>query len=280
MRKRTLFALLSALATATALAQSAGDDFGADVSIEVEKKLAKRLSLGVEGNFRTQNDSEDPERWRVGVGLSYKFFQTADKKFSLKANAGFEYIWKYYPRDSTAKYDDFNYDDNGKLIGTPDDYWKGYNEDLSHWRNRYRAYTGVSGTYSPSKRWSFQLKETVQYNHYCKATHTENKWRLNDDDEPYLKEQEKESSRVKDRWVLRSKLTTEYNVKGLPFNPYASIDYGCGLNYSCSKWKYTVGCDWKVTRAHKVSLFYRYQTENDDDEPDGHIVGLSYKLSL
>ncbi|MCR4613429.1 MAG: DUF2490 domain-containing protein [Bacteroidaceae bacterium] len=97
---------------------------------------------------------------------------------------------------------------------------------------------------------------------------------------PFADEDKKAPRRAKDKLVLRSKLTIEYNVKGVPLNPFASVDYGCGLNYSTSKWKYTVGLDWKITKTNKFTIFYRYQHENDDDEPNGNLLGIGYKINL
>ena len=84
----------------------------------------------------------------------------------------------------------------------------------------------------------------------------------------------------KDRFVLRSKFTVEYNVKGIPLNPFAAVDYGCGLNYTANKWKYTVGADYTIQKKHKLTLYYRFQTEDDDDEPNGHMLGLGYKIKF
>ena len=86
----------------------------------------------------------------------------------------------------------------------------------------------------------------------------------------------------KDRSVLRSKLTVQYNIRHCPVNPYVSVDYGCGLNYTASKWKYTAGADINLTasKQHKLDVFYRYQTENDDDDPNGHFIGAGYKFKF
>ena len=84
----------------------------------------------------------------------------------------------------------------------------------------------------------------------------------------------------KDRFVLRSKLTVEYNIKGIPLNPFASVDYGCGLNYTANKWKYSVGADYTINKQHKFTLYYRFQTEDDDDEPNGHMLGMGYKIKF
>ena len=45
----------------------------------------------------------------------------------------------------------------------------------------------------------------------------------------------------------------------------------------------TVGADWKLSKQHTVGAFYRYQTVRDDDddnEPNIHMLGLSYKFKF
>ena len=66
----------------------------------------------------------------------------------------------------------------------------------------------------------------------------------------------------------------------LPKNPFASIDYGCGLNYTANKWKYTLGEEWSINKKHKITCFFRYQTEDYDDEPDGLMIGMGYKIKF
>jgi HK97 family phage major capsid protein len=52
----------------------------------------------------------------------------------------------------------------------------------------------------------------------------------------------------KDRWILRNKFTVEYNIKGLPLNPFASVDFGVGLGKSTFKQKYTAGLDFNINK--------------------------------
>lgn len=262
--KTVLIIALAALAT-TASAQNKNNDFGLDFSVEAEKRIVKNLDLGIEAGMRTQDNTQRMERVSLGANLEYKFLDT--KTFDMKAFTGFEYIWS-----NKLGHADEHYNKSGDM--------NGYNIYDHYWRNRHRTSFGLSATYSPSKRWSFTLKETMQYNHYCADSVTREKWRYNDDDEPYLKETDQKAVDAKDRWVLRSKLTVEYNIKGAPLNPFASIDYGRGFNYNANKWKLSVGCNWKIDKQNHLAVFYRYQTENDDDEPDGHIFGIGYKIKF
>ena len=36
----------------------------------------------------------------------------------------------------------------------------------------------------------------------------------------------------------------------------------------------------KINKTNTLTLQYRYNTEDDDDEANGHLVGLSYKIEF
>ena len=243
-----------------------GDEFGLDFSLGIEKKLAPGLSLELDGNYRTQDQSKRTERWGIEVGLDYRILQSDNKKWNLKAGVSAGYIWQQRLAETEE-----HFNKRGLL--------NGYNTTLRHWRNRQRYTVSLTGNYKPTKRWKFQLKETAMLNHYETASATRLKYRYNDDDELYATSDTKDW-RKKDRLILRNKLTASYNVRHLPLEPFASVDYGCGLNYSTSKWKFTVGNDFAFSKQSSLSVFYRYQTENDDEEPNGHLVGVGYKFSF
>ena len=295
MTKRLLFvASLVACTALNVVAQdfSVDDDFGVDISLGAEKELLPSFDINLEANMRTQDNSQRIERYVLGADFSYKFLNT--KKFDMKVNGGFEYMWNQkleetklaknpYPFYKFDSQGDFIFDNQGEPIFDKD--YADYNVNQRYWRNRHRTSLGLSAEYSPNKRWSFQLKETVQYSHYCREdsiNQYEYRWKETDDDERILLEPnvDRKSVDPKDRVVLRSKFTVEYNVKGLPLNPFASIDYGCGLNYTANKWKYSVGTDYTINKKHKLTLYYRFQTEDDDDEPNGHMLGMGYKLKF
>lgn len=281
-------------ATTAAIAQgeSKKDDFGVDVSIGAEKELLPNLDFSVEANVRTQEHSERIERYVIGGELGYKFLNT--KTFDMKVSGGFEYMWQQKMAESkTAKtpYPFTQFDEQGNPVydaqgmPMPDTRYRNYNVDDRYWRNRHRTSLGLSATYSPNKRWSFQLKETVQYNHYCREdsiNQYEYRWDENDDGDKFMPAPSIDRKGVdpKDRFILRSKFTVEYNVKDLPLNLFASVDYGCGLNYTANKWKYTLGEEWSINKKHKLTCFFRFQTEDDDDEPNGLMIGMGYKVKF
>ena len=283
MMKRILLAacfMVSTVVVATAQNFDVDDDFGVDISLGAEKELLPDLEISVEGNLRTQENSQRIERYVLGAELSYKFFNT--KKFDMKVSGGYEYMWNQKMEETKYKgtVEAVDWDDPNLGTISIDE----YNVNERYWRNRHRTSLGLSAEYSPNKRWSFQLKETVQYNHYCREDSINQlEYRYDEDDDvadDYKVKRDLKSVDPKDRFVLRSKFTVEYNVKGIPLNPFAAVDYGCGLNYTANKWKYTVGADYTIQKKHKLTLYYRFQTEDDDDEPNGHMLGLGYKIKF
>lgn len=260
------------------LSGMAQDEFGFDIGVVTEKKFNKRLDgeLSIESRFQDILKNTYAERIAFGAGLGYKIVNT--KKFDLKASAGFEYIRQVKPTEQ-------EYTNKGKLKVT---HQKSF--------DRTRTSLGLGASFKPNKRWVFSLKETVQYNHYSSYTrqvlkfdkkmkdgevcydYDENLWW--DENYENADDFEEKSYSAKDRYVLRNKLTIKYNIRHSIFSPYASCDYGCGLNYSASKWKYIVGTDIEFSKMHNLDVFYRYQTENDDDEPNGHILGIGYIIKF
>lgn len=271
---KTAAALLLTLCATSIHAQS--DDFGMDFSLSAEKKLTPAIELSVEGNARTQDNTSKMDRWSIGTSISAKVYNSTT--FNIKAFAGWEYLWMHKLREKKDKYDTYtNMTPDGEVTVTE---YEGYNETLPYWRDRHRTSVGASASYKPNKRWSFQLKETVQYSHYAKATTEKHKYRFNDEGNLYQKSADEVTKSPKDRTILRSRLSAEYNIKHCPLNPYASAEYGCGLSYNTSKWKFTAGTDYKINKKNILTAFYRYQTENDDDDPNGHIIGIGYKIKL
>ncbi len=299
--------------------RSKSNDFGLSFNLGLEKKIVPGFSFELESELRTQDNSSMIERIMVGGGLSYRFYQSMDRRFSIKAGAGFQFIWRQVP-SSIEDFDRTREHFNNDLLLDGYTHRKGYQTTDSYWRNRHRTNLSLTASFSPNKRWSFTLKETFQYSHYIstdslpRMRHNEeyNRWResgdyadaemtqplyydtnlwgINGDGDfytnpdmlelPFDDENNKAPRKSKDKLVLRSKFTVKYNVKGIPLNPYASVDYGAGLNYTAHKWKFSVGSTYKIQKKHELDLFYRYSHDNDDDEPNGHLLGFGYKFNF
>jgi outer membrane autotransporter protein len=81
--------------------------------------------------------------------------------------------------------------------------------------------------------------------------------------------------------VLRSRFQAEFDKKGLALTPYANVEFFNA--WSLQKTRFNVGLDWKLSKQHTLGAFYRYQIVRDDDddnEPNIHMLGLSYKFKF
>ena len=300
VKTRPLLALLLFILSQAAFAQS--DDFGLDFSLQGQKKLMnKRLTLNVEGNFRTQDNSRRAERYGVSVGAKYKIIDY--KNWTLTGGLEYTHLWvqNLAVRDTAKyemKYDYYNVDANGMYyeveeeeydgLSGIDPIYKGYNKGYNYtdrfWRDRDRYSASLGLKYEPNKRWSFSLVEIVQFTHYYKKSTSRNvyreKYRLNGDDELYLKETVDsltvKSYSAKDRVMLKSRLGVAYNIRHCPLTPFCDVEYGCGLNYTNNRWKFTVGSEWSLGKKDDLEFFYRYKHEGDEEDPNGHYIGLGY----
>lgn len=250
------------------------DDFGMDFNLGVEKKIRPGMSFSIESEARTQDNSRKMERWTLGGTFDMRLWQNAQKTFNVKASVGWKYMWRYNLKELEQKYGT-SLDGDGNEM----EYYKGYNEKEGYWRNRHRTSVSLGASYKLNKRWSLSLKEIFQFTHFCKGETHVNKYRV-DDDEDWTNTVEEKQYEPEDRSVLRSKLGVQYNIRHCPVNPYASVDYGCGLNYSTSKWKFTAGTEINLSKQHKLDLFYRYITERDNEDPNGHLLGLGYNFKF
>ena len=273
-KKRILLAALSLLCAGSLMAQN---DFGIWTSVSAEKAFNKKFSLDAGAELRLQDNATQPLRWDFGVGASYKV-----KKF-LKLGAGYTFI-----HGRNLQEDKPWYKNDGVTF-------KGYKVDHGFWRNKHRLYFDITGKASLG-RFTFSLRERYLYTHYNEAECLRDKYstpiQLGYDGKTYIYngiefinlEQTTDQKKAKDRHALRSRLQVEYNIKGLPLNPYASYevtnDLGDKMRYDKSR--VCAGLEWKVKKQHILDLGYIYQSESDNDEGNGDIhaikVGYTFKF--
>lgn len=227
----------------------AQDDFGIWYSAGVEKKLSKQWSVDVEGEFRTRNDARTADRWDIGAGVEYKLTK------NVKLGAGYNLIWQNAPEKITTHDDDGSYNN-----------WR-----PSFWSARHRVHFDVTGSVDVG-RVRLSLRERWQYTYRPAATTTRY-----DFDNAYW-EDTNVGSKAKN--VLRSRLQAAWNTPHCKIDPYANVELF--NSWSLTKVRYTLGADWKITKQHGVGIFYRYQNvrDNDENQPDEHILGASYTFKF
>ena len=221
------------------------DDLGLWASAEVKEKIFPGLDASLEGEFRLRNNMRTVERWGGTAGLSYKLFPF------LKASAGYTYIYYNHPDKTTGK---------GNYIpeyGSP----------------RHRVNVSVTGSYKWN-RFEFSLRERYQYTYRVGLSVP--KYNLK---EQVRKENEEISA--KSLHVLRSRLQVEYNIRKSPFKPYASCEWFHSLDgEGFKKIRWTLGTSYKLNKKNSFDLYYRYQNEADEDETDGHVIGVGYSFKF
>ena len=237
------------------------DDFGLDFSVEAEKKIDKQWSVSLEGELRRRDDAKTNDRWSIGLGVDYKIAKW------VKASAGYSLLYDNTKRISYSDQEDVD-DGDFDEVGMP-------KKCAQYWAPRHRFNVSLTFDKKLFGDFRFSLRERWQYTWRPEHTVSE-RWSYLD--EAYDGKAKTYSGSGKN--VLRSRLQVEYDRKGLSLTPYANVEFWNA--WKLQKTRYTVGLDWKLSKQHAVGAFYYYQKVNDDDdlEPNRHLLGVSYKFKF
>ena len=237
------------------------DDFGLDFSVEAEKKIDKQWSVSLEGELRRRDDAKTNNRWSRGLGVDYKIAKW------VKASAGYSLLYDNTKRISYSDQEDVD-DGDFDEVGMP-------KKCAQYWAPRHRFNVSLTFDKKLFGDFRFSLRERWQYTWRPEHTVSE-RWSYLD--EAYDGKAKTYGGSGKN--VLRSRLQVEYDRKGLSLTPYANVEFWNA--WKLQKTRYTVGLDWKLSKQHAVGAFYYYQKVNDDDdlEPNRHLLGVSYKFKF
>jgi opacity protein-like surface antigen len=237
------------------------DDFGLDFSVEAEKKIDKLWSVSLEGELRRRDDAKTNDRWSLGLGVDYKIAKW------VKASAGYSLLYDNTKRISYSDQEDVD-DGDFDEVGMP-------KKCAQYWAPRHRFNVSLTFDKKLFGDFRFSLRERWQYTWRPEHTVSE-RWSYLD--EAYDGKAKTYGGSGKN--VLRSRLQVEYDKKGLSLTPYANVEFWNA--WKLQKTRYTVGLDWKLSKQHAVGAFYYYQKVNDDDdlEPNRHLLGVSYKFKF
>lgn len=237
------------------------DDFGLDFSVEAEKKIDKQWSVSLEGELRRRDDAKTNDRWSLGLGVDYKIAKW------VKASAGYSLLYDNTKRISYSDQEDVD-DGDFDEVGMP-------KKCAQYWAPRHRFNVSLTFDKKLFGDFRFSLRERWQYTWRPEHTVSE-RWSYLD--EAYDGKVKTYGGSGKN--VLRSRLQVEYDRKGLSLTPYANVEFWNA--WKLQKTRYTVGLDWKLSKQHAVGAFYYYQKVNDDDdlEPNRHLLGVSYKFKF
>ena len=246
--KRLTTAVLMAALSLPLLAQSEG---GLIVGAEAEKKINKKWNVGIEAEMRTRNNFKTMDRWKFGIGTSYKLTSW------LKASAGYDLL-------NTNFREKISYKSSGAYNN-----WR-----PSYWGVKHRFHAALTGSYKFSNNLKLSLRERWQYTY--RPEKTVERWDF--DNEQW--EDKVRSGKGKNQ--LRSRLEVSYDKKRALFTPYASMElYN---SWAIEKIRYTVGTDIRLSKQHSLGVYYRFQNmknvDEDDYDPDMHYIGLGYKFKF
>lgn len=246
---RKLICILCSLFALTTMTRAQSNDFGTWYELGAEKKLSKKWNLGVEGEFRTRNNSRTADRWSAGLNAEYKIIR------GLKVSAGYALL----------------YDNNQEELDLKSDGLRPNKWTPSYWGMRHRFNVSLTGNIDWG-RLNVSLRERWQYTYRPEA---EGK-KYDFDDEAWT------SVKGKGKNVLRSRLQLSYDIPHWKFDPFANVEM-FNTDKGIDKMRYQIGVDYKYQKKHVFSLTYRYQNVNsgdDDNDVNSHMIGLSYKLKF
>lgn len=237
------------------------DEYGTWISVGAKKSLGTQWSLGLEAEYRAQDNS----RWAVGLDAGYKL-----NKY-IKFGAGYTLL--YNRKGEKVKGDSYltpayAYPRHRFIVeGTADKrFWKWLRISL---RERYQL------TYRPEHTHD----KYVKVYDFDEDLNPIEYW----SDEPKTKP----SSTTQ---LLRSRLKLEVDKKGWKFAPFASAELcnsvRVGDRFDVDKVRTTVGTSYKLNKQHEFTLGYVLTfVFNDDDEKAEdnnriHAVNVGYNFKF
>jgi len=242
-RKQLTALLLTLLCAALFPTSLLADDAGLVASIEASHKFSKKLSAGLEAEFRSRNDFRTADRVSIGGDFSYKLLSW------LKASAGYVLLIDNNREDITYQKDGVNFNN-----------WR-----PSYWGLRHRFNVALTASYK-IRRVELSLRERWQY------TYRPSKMIDNFDfDEG---EWEDHEVRGKGKNVLRSRLQAEWDIPKCKFDPFANVEFH--TTRELEKTRFCAGVNYGVKKTHYFKLYYRGQVSNSSEEPNIHMLGLGY----
>lgn len=218
------------------------------------------LSLPLFGQIETDygmwNSLEIGKKFENGFSLSFEeefrlrnALKTVDK---FQSTLELKYKFTSY-LDAGASYTMINY-------FRPSDQYHPHN----FWELRHRSNLFVE-TDAKLGRFSFALRERFQSTYRMLDAYS--------------------TAKTNPKHMLRSKLSADYNVKGIPLEPYASLELFHVLNGNKKgeqeKYRIAAGLKYKLNESWSVKVGYVYADETDEEDGDReHVLqlGLNWKL--
>ncbi|MBO7588309.1 MAG: DUF2490 domain-containing protein [Bacteroidaceae bacterium] len=273
---------------------SGQDGTGLWVSAGIEKKIVKGTDLDVEAEYRLTDNFRDFDRWSAGLSLSTRLFRTRDKSFNVKAAAGYKFIRVLNPESIKYKGDSLDIEDGLDLQYYLDG-GHDFNHTYSYYEDRHRFTASLQASCEVS-RFKFSLRESYQFTCSDSVQADRRVYRFggvvekyDPEAEDFVQVKEPDTDNMVTVWkggaakqVLRSRIGVEYNIPHWKFDPFVSVEYFNRIDkeWTLAKTRLTAGIEFNIAKAHYFQAAYIRQDRNDDDEPAGSVVSISYKYSF
>lgn len=244
MKHMRILMAAAAVAVASTLGTASAQQLW--LSAGAQKSLSKKLKASVELEHRSDDNFAATSRWSADAGLSYRITPW------LKAGADYVYLLDREGNRTTKK---------GNYIP-------------HYWEQGHRAQAKLTASYKIGPV-ELSLRETYQFTHT--VGQTVNKF----DQKGRPKDPEVIPS--ENDQVLRSRIQAEYTIsKKCPLTPYASYEIYNDLvsRFNVDKQRYTVGAEYRLSRSHSVSAYYRYSDRPGTEGDVGSIIGAGYEFKF
>ena len=229
------------------------------VGADVTKKLPHKMSVGIEGEFRTMQWVKHTERWTIAGNFDYKPW-----KF-LKVGAQYKYMQVQELGGGTPGLDSYN----------------------AYFDQKHRVSISATGSF---KIWKFEFSLRERYQYTFRPYHEVPRF----DAYGPLEEDDNKIISAKSKHVLRSRLQIEFKpYKKCPWKPYANVELYSLLsdvNHTkgkvdgakfYDKYRVTAGTEYKINKKNSLDIFYRYaNTADPEDHEMGHTIGLIYSFDF
>lgn len=215
----------------------------------------------ITNGFSQSEDVKDLESW-TSIGLKYEL----NKKWSFKLEEQLrldeniseisEYFTQLHAEYSISK----NFDIGGALRYIRENDNKG---NVQGYENHFRFHLDASYKHKLN---DFSIKYRLRYQN-------KNELGVSTDDGDYAKQN------------MRFKTSVGYDIKKWKLDPEFSAEifnhFEEGEDNSFSKYRLTLGTDYKIKNFGKITLFYRIEKELNVDIPEiTNIIGLKYTYTL
>lgn len=248
MYKKLLLLIFALLLVIPAQGQT---DNGLILSAGLSHKINKKISVGADVEMRTRNDFKTMDRWIVSLG--------ADYKIAKYLKASLDYNLMIDNNKEKISYDDATAEELVVNKWTP-----------SYWSARHRFNVSFTGSVdaghlslSLRERWQYTYSPESEQDQYDFTTETWGKKTVNG----------------KGKSVLRSRFQVEYNFsKKSKVTPFVSTELF--NSWSLEKIRIIGGANWKLTKQHSLSFYYRYQIDRTEGEPNMSQICAGYNFKF